>query len=128
MKRIDRVPGGVWITLLFTPWIIYWILCSFDVDIGILLALLLSTIIYTISTDKKSIMTLTTLIYFILASILRFIFRSRFLVEFSGPVGYGVLFIMCILSLIFKRPYTYEVSKRDYPEIYWSSPEFLRIN
>lgn len=100
MKRIDRVPGGVWITLLFTPWIIYWVSCSLDVDIGILFALLISTIIYIISTDKKSIMILTTLIYITLASILRFILRSQFLVEFSGPVGYGVLFIMCILSLV----------------------------
>ncbi len=128
MKLTNRVPGGIWITLLFIPWIIYWILCSFDVDIGILFSLLLSTIIYVVSTDKKSLMILTTLIYFIFASIWTFVFRSRFLIEFSGPVGYGVLFIMCIISIMIKRPYTYEVSRRDYPEIYWSSPEFLKIN
>ena len=35
---------------------------------------------------------------------------------------------MALFSLIIKQPFTFQVSKRDYPEIYWKEKTFLAIN
>ncbi len=35
---------------------------------------------------------------------------------------------MALFSLIIKQPYTLQVSKRDYPEVYWRDKLFLTIN
>ena len=115
-----KVPGGLWMALLFAPWIVYWVLCGLGHASGVLVGLALSAAIYAISPDKKSIMALTTLCYFAVASALTFGAASPLFVEQSGILGYGVLCAMCFASLALRRPYTYEVSKRDYPEVYWS--------
>ena len=123
-----KVPGGLWMALLFAPWIAYWVLCGLGHAPGVLIGLALSAAIYAISPDKKSIMASTTLCYFAVASAWTFGAKSPLFVEQSGLIGYGVLCAMCFASLALRRPYTYEVSKRDYPEVYWSTPEFFRIN
>ena len=35
---------------------------------------------------------------------------------------------MTLISIIIKQPYTLQVSKRDYPEVYWKDRSFLAIN
>jgi len=49
-------------------------------------------------------------------------------VEYSGFLGYLALFIMSSLSIAVRRPYTLQVSKRDYPPSYWGDRTFIRIN
>jgi len=122
------IPGGLWIALLFSPWIAYWIICGFGYSLGVLVGLFISIIIYVVSPDKRSIMGLTTLIYFVVGVIFTFALRLPLFVTHNGPLGYGALCIMSLASLAFKNPYTYEVAKRDYPEAYWHTPEFFRIN
>ncbi len=123
-----RVSGGIWITVLFAPWIAYWVLCGLGSPTGVLVGLALSVAVYALGPDKRSIMSLTTLVYFAIAFIWTFIFSSHLFAEYSGLLGYGALCIMALASLALKNPYTYEVSKRDYPEVYWSTPEFFKVN
>lgn len=73
-------------------------------------------------------MDLTSLLYFSTATTATFIFNLNIFVEKSGFLGYSVLFLMVLFSLIIKQPYTLQVSKRDYPEIYWKEKSFLAIN
>ena len=49
-------------------------------------------------------------------------------VDSSGFRGYSVLFFMAMISLVIKRPYTPQVSKKDYPEAYWNDRTFLAVN
>lgn len=35
---------------------------------------------------------------------------------------------MAVISVIIKQPYTLQISKRDYPEIYWKDRSLLAIN
>ena len=49
-------------------------------------------------------------------------------VKSSGFLGYLVLSFMALSSLAIKQPFTLQVAKRDYPEIYWKDPSFLAIN
>jgi all-trans-retinol 13,14-reductase len=73
-------------------------------------------------------MDFVSLIYFSVALTSTFIFNTKIFMENSGFLGYLALFLMAISSLLFKRPYTLQVSKRDYPEVYWKDPLFLAIN
>ncbi|MHA1238407.1 MAG: FAD-dependent oxidoreductase [Candidatus Odinarchaeia archaeon] len=73
-------------------------------------------------------MDVTSLLYFSIATTVTFIFNLSVFVEKSGFLGYSALFIMALFSLIIKQPYTLQVSKRDYPEIYWKDNSFLVIN
>ena len=128
VDAIRRLPGGLWMALLFAPWIAYWAACGLGYDAGILAALALSAAVYALSPDRKSVMALTSLGYFIAAATWTFGAGSSLFVEQSGLLGYAVLCAMCFLSLALRSPYTYEVSKRDYPEVYWSTPEFFKVN
>jgi len=70
----------------------------------------------------------TSVFYFSIAIIGTFIFNLSIFVGKSGFLGYFVLFLMALFSLIIKQPYTLQVSKRDYPEVYWKDKSFLAIN
>jgi len=73
-------------------------------------------------------MDVTSLLYFSIAATVTFIFNLNIFVEKSGFLGYSVLFLMALFSLIIKQPYTFQISKKDYPEIYWKEKSFLTIN
>lgn len=73
-------------------------------------------------------MDIISLIYFSIATVATFVFNQSIFIEKSGFLGYFALFLMAIFSLIIKRPYTLQVSKKDYPEIYWKNKIFLLIN
>ncbi len=120
--------GWLWILLLFAPWISYWVLCGFGMPIGVLAGLALSAALYAANPDKRSLMCLTALTFFCAASAATYVLGSTVFVEMSGFFGYAALFLMAIASIVVGKPYTYEVSKRDYPEVYWQTPEFVEIN
>ncbi|MGC8913057.1 MAG: NAD(P)-binding protein [Thermoplasmata archaeon] len=73
-------------------------------------------------------MDITSLLYFSIAAGATSIFKLNIFVEKSGFLGYFVLFLMALISIIIKRPFTLLVSKKDYPEAYWKDKLFLAIN
>lgn len=73
-------------------------------------------------------MYLASFVYFGLASVATFILSSPLFVEKSGFLGYLALFLMAITSLMVRKPYTLQVSKRDYPEVYWRERSFMLVN
>ena len=124
-----RASGWLWAALLFAPWIAYWVLCGLGYRAGVLAGLALAALVYAASRRMGgSMMASATIVYFMAAASLTFILGLRWLIDYSGTLGYGFLCAMCTLSLAIKNPFTYEVSKRDYPEVYWSTPEFRMVN
>jgi all-trans-retinol 13,14-reductase len=69
-----------------------------------------------------------SLLYFSAAAVGVYAFGARVFVERSGFLGYAALFLMAVASLLARQPFTFQVSKRDYPEVYWRDRAFLRIN
>jgi len=61
---------------------------------------------------------IASLLYFSIATAATFIFGLDIFIEKSGFLGYSALFLMALLSLIVKRPFSFQVAKRDYPEVY----------
>ncbi len=96
--------------------------------VAIPLAISLFLLIPQIRKKDLSLIDLTSALYFSMATVCTFIFSSNVFVDNSGFLGYLALFTMALLSLAIKQPFTFQVSKRDYPEVYWKDKLFLTIN
>jgi all-trans-retinol 13,14-reductase len=125
-----KIPGIVYIFVSFVPWIVYWIVCGFGNAYGIAISLLISLLLLIPQVQKRdfNLMDVVSFTYFLIALIGTFVLKINIFVENSGFLGYVVLFFMASISLVLKKPYTLQVSKRDYPEIYWKDKSFLAIN
>ena len=115
-----KIPGMLYILVSFIPWIIYWILCGMGNKLGIVVPLAVSLLLVVPQIRKKdfNLMDLTSVLYFSIATVGTFIFNLHIFMGSSGFLGYSVLFLMALSSLTIKQPFTLQVSKRDYPEIY----------
>jgi len=125
-----KIPGMFYMIISFAPWIVYWTLCGMGNATGIVIALVIALLLTTPQIRKMdfNLMDLTSLLYFSIATIATFIFNLNVFVERSGFLGYFALSLMAFLSIIIKQPFTFQASKRDYPEIYWKERSFIVIN
>ena len=125
-----KIPGMLYILVSFIPWVIYWILCGMGNKLGIAVPLAISLLLVVPQIRKNdfNLMDLTSALYFSIATVGTFIFNLYIFIGSSGFLGYSVLFLMALFSLIIKQPWTLQSSKKDYPEIYWKDESFLAIN
>jgi len=125
-----RVPGQLYILVSFVPWILYWVLTGFNVVLGVVLALVSSLAIVFIELFRRGLglMYIATALYFVVAFMGVLVFGLNVFIERSGFLSYLALFIMAVTSIAIKQPFTFQVSKRDYPEVYWRDKLFISIN
>lgn len=130
IESTKKIPGMLYIIVSFIPWIVYWVLCGMGNKLGITIPLAISLLLVIPQICKRdfNLMDITSVLYFSIATVGTFILNLNIFVGSSGFLGYSVLFLMALFSLIIKQPYTFQVSKRDYPEIYWKEKSFLAIN
>jgi len=130
MKNDRKVPGMLYMFVSFVPWILYWTLCSMDYKLGVAIPLAISLILLVPQIRNRDFnpLDVASLLYFSVATAATFIFSLDLFVEKSGFLGYSALFLMALLSIIVKRPFSFQVAKRDYPEVYWREKSFLMIN
>jgi all-trans-retinol 13,14-reductase len=98
--------------------------------LGIAVPFVISLLLMIPQASRRNLnfMDLVSALYFSLATVGTFIFNLNTFMENSHFLGYSVLFLMALSSLIVKQPYTLQVSRRDYPEVYWKDRTFLAIN
>ncbi|PUA31322.1 MAG: all-trans-retinol 13,14-reductase [Candidatus Terraquivivens tikiterensis] len=120
----------LYILVSFIPWVVYWVMCGTGNRLGVIIPLAISLILLAPQIRKRdfNMMDVTSVLYFSMATVATFILNLSMFVEKSGFLGYLALSLMALLSLAIKRPYTLQVAKRDYPEIYWREKSFLTIN
>jgi len=125
-----RIPGILYISFSFIPWIIYWILCGLKSVLGVIIPLIITLLLVAPQILKRdfNLMDVTSLLYFIIVATATFVLNLNIFIEESGFLGFLALFIMALFSLIIKQPFTFQASKRDYPEVYWKERSFLIIN
>ncbi|NPV54750.1 MAG: NAD(P)/FAD-dependent oxidoreductase [Firmicutes bacterium] len=125
-----RIPGMVHILISFVPWTLYWTLCGVGKPPGVAVGLLVAVLLVIPEAVNMSfnLIDLVSVAFFGAAALVTFGLKSSLFIDNSGFLGYLALFIMAVVSLILKQPYTVQVSKRDYPETYWHDPTFLLIN
>jgi len=95
-----------------------WILCDMGNKSGIFFSFIIVLVILLpkIYRRDSNLMDLASILYFSIAVVATFIFEINVFVEGSGVLGYLVLFMMALFSILIKKPYTLQVSKRDYPK------------
>jgi all-trans-retinol 13,14-reductase len=125
-----KMPGMLYIIVSFIPWIVYWVLCSIGNVLGIVIPFVISLLLITPQIRERSLnlMDLASTLYFSIATVGTFIFNLNIFMKSGGFLGYFILSLMAFTSLLIKQPYTLQVSKKDYPEIYWKDRTFLTIN
>jgi len=125
-----KIPGMIYILFSFISWIFYWVLCGMGNAYGVIISLIISLVLIIPQIQKRdfNVMDVVSFIYFGVASFGVFALNMNVFVEKSGFLGYIALFLMAFVSLIIKKPYTLQVSKKDYPEVYWKDRSFLAIN
>ncbi|RLI41833.1 all-trans-retinol 13,14-reductase, partial [Candidatus Bathyarchaeota archaeon] len=129
MKSGRKAPGMFFIVVSFIPWIVYWVVCGFGNRLGVVASLVISLLIMIFQIRwGVNLMDLVSIFYFSVAALGTFIFNLNLFVESCGFLGYLALFFMAFLSLAIKQPFTFQVSKRDYPEIYWREKSFVTTN
>lgn len=129
-RKAFKLPGMLYILISFVPWILYWTLSGSGAPLGIILGLAMSMILVAPQIHSRILnpMDLASIIFFVIASIVTYLFSSRLFIDNSGFMGYLALLVMAVISLLVKQPYTMQVSKRDYPKVYWKDPIFLLVN
>ncbi len=129
-KSSRRIPGQLYIIISFIPWILYWVLTSFIGELGVIVAFAVSLVmnIFQLFRREFNLMDVTTIVYFSIASVGIFVFSINVFIDESGFLGYFTLFLMAVFSIVVKQPFTFQVSKRDYPEVYWRDKLFLLVN
>lgn len=130
LKGGRSAPGMLFMLASFAPWIAYWVLCGVGSQLGVLAGLALSAVLAIPQAWRGGLgfMDAASLLYFSAAAVGVYAFGARVFVERSGFLGYAALFLMAVASLLARQPFTFQVSKRDYPEVYWRDRAFLRIN
>jgi all-trans-retinol 13,14-reductase len=125
-----KMPGMLYIIVSFIPWAVHWVLCGVGSTLGIAVPFVISLLLMIPQASRRNLnfMDLVSALYFSLATVGTFIFNLNTFMENSHFLGYSVLFLMALSSLIVKQPYTLQVSRRDYPEVYWKDRTFLAIN
>ena len=125
-----RIPGILYILVSFVPWIAYWVLCGMESELGVVVPFVISLVLVAPQISKRRFnpMDITSLTYFVIALIATYVLNLRVFVEESVFLGYSALSVMALASIAVKQPFTLQVSKRDYPEVYWRDKSFLAIN
>lgn len=114
----------------FMPWILFAYLASKDYMLAVEVALVGSIIISLpeIFARRIKVFTIGTFIFF---AALIFIASQPGLVKlehWTSPASYGMLFLISLVSILIKKPFTLQYAMEQVPEEYWNSPLFIKIN
>ncbi len=125
-----KVPGILWIAISFLPWIFYWVFGGLRNPAGVGLALIFSGGLVAAGFRRRRLYLMdgVTFCFFVAAAIVTYGLGSPVFVEKSGFLGYLTLFLMAAGSVLAGKPFTFQVSKEDYPAVYWEDPAFRRTN
>ena len=125
-----KIPGMFYILLSFSPWIAYWVLCGLENSLGLIVPFIISLtlVLPQIRRNQYNPMDVASFAYFCVALVGTYILNLRVFVDKSGFLGYITLSVMALTTMALGRPFTYQVSKRDYPEVYWRDRSFRAIN
>lgn len=104
----------VHLTLSYIPWIFYWLISANKKRHGIAIAFFIGVILLLIEkrAHMYSTMDIFSIFYWLIASIITYIYKKDIFIEGDGYIGYGMLSLMAIISVILRKPFMrYYVSK-----------------
>ncbi|MEM4744831.1 MAG: NAD(P)/FAD-dependent oxidoreductase [Ignisphaera sp.] len=120
--------GYLNIMVFFIPWIIYWSLSGLGYSYSIAISFIISIVCVLIQRRSIHFSDVFTVTYFGVASIATYVLGTDIFINYSGSIGYLALAVMAIVSIAIGSPYTFKVSKADWPESYWREKVFVYVN
>jgi putative sterol carrier protein len=130
-KEKARIPGVVWATIAFVPWIVYWVLAGMGhTSAAILLGLGVSLAIngYRVAVRKIKTLDLVSLIFLGIGAWVTLVLGSDLLVFYGGVLSDATLSLVAWGSLLAGNPFTYDYAKEDWDEAFWNDPIFIKTN
>jgi hypothetical protein len=130
-KEKARIPGVVWATIAFVPWIVYWVLAGMGhTSAAILLGLGVSLVIngYRVAVRKIKTLDLVSLIFLGIGAWVTLVLGSDLLVFYGGVLSDATLSLVAWGSLLAGNPFTYDYAKEDWDEAFWNDPIFIKTN
>lgn len=94
-------------TISYIPWIIYWTLSAFSLKLAPIVSLVAAAMILILRFRKRSfaLMDLVMFFYSIVAVFFNYFTKKEWFLTGDGYMGYGVLFLMSVISIIMKKPF-----------------------
>ncbi|MGD9364443.1 MAG: hypothetical protein PVH87_02020, partial [Desulfobacteraceae bacterium] len=116
--------------ILFIPWILYWIFAGLGHEYSVILSLFASLIILIpqLLQKKYGVMNSFSCIFFGIAALFVYGFHNDIFIKKSLLMGNVALLVMAVISLLIMQPFSFEVSKREYPKAFWKVNTFMAIN
>ncbi len=130
VSKSKKIPGMFYVFLSFTPWIIYWVICTPENRYYTIAPFAITVLILIPQVRSKDLnfMDVFSLMYFSIVALSTIVLNVGLFTESRGVIGYLALSLMSLISIVLRKPFTLQVAKRDYPEVYWEDPTFLSIN
>ncbi len=130
LERKARPMGALMLALGLVPWAVYWVLTSQGGAAGIPIALGLSCALLAQQVWSRAyrLLDLTAFGYFLTAAAAMYGLDSTLFVDTAGPLSFTVLFLLAVISLAVRRPFSAYSARSDYPKQYWHNPDFISVH
>lgn len=114
----------------FLPWILFGYFSSKDYTLAAEIALVSSLVLSLPEIFKKrvKVFTIGTLIFFVALVAVSMCPELLPLEHWTSPASYGMLFLISLVSILIKKPFTIQYAMEMVPEEHWTSPLFIKIN
>ncbi|KTD61897.1 carotenoid oxygenase family protein [Legionella spiritensis] len=115
----------------FIPWITYAIVASFknlNTELAPLAAIAATLLFCRSNLRKKFILDWSSLVYFILLSLLYLSPLKAWLDQYAYLISNIALGLIMWISIVIRQPFSMQYAKEEVDEIYWISPLFRQIN
>jgi hypothetical protein len=117
----------------FIPWIAFAVISSWGWQWGALAALLIG--LFLLRKQHRTgmgydalILETSTVIYFLVLTVLAFADPTSPLRPYSGVLSFAWLALTAWGTLAVRRPFTLGIAKLSAPQQFWNTPQFMHIN
>jgi len=117
----------------FVPWFVFAAVSTVGWQWGALAALVVGARLLMQDRARRIpanslVLEISSLGYFVVLTAVAFSFPHSPVQHYVGACSFGWLAVTAWTSLAVRRPFTLGIAKRQAPEEFWHTPQFLRIN
>ncbi len=130
-QKTSITPIGVlMLALAFLPWIPYWLLADVQQPSGILIALGITCglLAQQIWSRAYRLLDITSFLFFTVAALVTYATETVLFVTHAGPISFGTLMAVALISMLIRRPFTGDAARYEYPRKYWDNPAFIALH
>ncbi|MEA3280929.1 MAG: hypothetical protein U9Q38_10080 [Thermodesulfobacteriota bacterium] len=119
------------IFLSFSPWIVFWVLSgreSFVIAAAAATVVVFSIIIREIREHSAKVLDIGSLLFFVFLTVVAFTPYSEAIDSNALPLSNVALFLITIVSILIRKPFTLQYAREQVDKKFWDSPGFYSTN